>query len=155
MLKISLKEHRRSSLPLYRFLADFSRSYANGFIDSRNKYLSVSTGTSLCSIADCAYRALEHRVRNNEENHHFGDEVDRIFTSPIHLGMTLLPSVTFNVNRGQAPDTQFGESPFYIFHLERLDNGLNFFHVRSLLLARTSPENHPELKAGRCLRRQP
>src|SRR6266436_617349 len=139
MLKISLQEHRRSSLPLYRFLASFFRSYANGFIDSRNKYLSVSDGTSLCSIDNCAYRGLDNRVRDNEKNQHFGDEVDRIFTSPIYLGVTLLPSVTFNVNRGQAPDTQFAESPFYIFHLERLDNGLNFFHVRSLLLCANQP----------------
>src|SRR5574343_1953988 len=62
-----------------------------------------------------------------------GQEVDDVFGAAIQFSMALLTAKTLDFGDGQAADTDFRQRLAYLVELERLDDGVDFFHGYPLL----------------------
>src|SRR2546429_452077 len=60
-----------------------------------------------------------------------GGEVHRVLTTAIELGMALLPTEPAYLRDGHADNPDGGERLLDVVELERLDDGLDFFHLGS------------------------
>ena len=67
------------------------------------------------------------------QDHNLRDKIDGVFASPIDLCMTLLSSKALHIDRGHPLETEFGESVFDFFNLERFNDRFNFFHTLYLV----------------------
>src|SRR5215472_230222 len=79
-----------------------------------------------------AGESLDHLVETAGWNHqfqlHFGQEVDVVFLSAVHLFVALLASVSAHVGDGHAVDADGFESFLDFVELERLDDGFDLLH---------------------------
>lgn len=107
----------------------FVQDHVARFAGSDPHYL-VAGGNEYLSIADltCPSRAadrLDHCIQLIVENRHLeldlGKKIHHIFCTPVLLGMTLLTSKAFDLNDGEAADTETGQGFSNNILLKRLD----------------------------------
>ena len=79
---------------------------------------------------------LDHAVGAVVGDHHLdldlGQEVHGVFGAAIDLGVALLAAEALDLGDGQPGDAHLGERVAHVLELERLDDGGDQFHGRSL-----------------------
>src|SRR6266852_6967065 len=83
-------------------------------------------------------------IGNHDLDLDLGEEVHRVFTAAIELGMALLPTEPAHLRDGHADDPYGGERLLDVVKLERLDNSLDFFHLGSSRRDRSSNRHAQE-----------
>ena len=82
-------------------------------------------------FADCdddVHRFLHALVAEHDFKFHLRQKIDGVFAAAINLGVPFLATESLDLTHGHSLDADFGQRFFHVFHLERLDDGLDFFH---------------------------
>jgi hypothetical protein len=80
-------------------------------------------------FGDSVHDFLKTFIRNHQIELELWNQIDGVLLAAIYIRMALLPAMPANLTDGHAIDTDARQSFPDFFELERLDDGLNFFHL--------------------------
>jgi hypothetical protein len=106
----------------------FASPYSDGFFYIGHEYLAIANSPGLGCAPDSVNRFFQHIVAEYDFNFNFGEKIDHIFGTPIKFGMPFLAAKTLGLSDSDALQADFLQSFLHFVELERLDNGLDFFH---------------------------
>src|SRR5262249_19731437 len=106
----------------------FSGADANGVIERGDKDLAIADLAGLCGLGERVDDFADLICFGGDLDPDLGQEMDTVFGAAIDLGMTLLPSVAFDLSDGHAPDADARQRAADLIKLERFDDGDNQFH---------------------------
>src|SRR5262245_1316398 len=81
---------------------------------------------------------VDDAVRHDDLDLDLGEEVHRVLTASIQLRVPLLPAEPAHLRHGHADDPDGGEGLLDVVELERLDDRLDLFHLKSSRRVRSS-----------------
>ena len=99
---------------------------ASSMLDT--KILPSPIRAGLSGAADGIDRLIDQLVADHDFDFYLRQEVDDIFRTPIKLGVPFLAPKPFRLGDGDSLEADLLEGFFDFVELERLDDGLNFFH---------------------------
>lgn len=87
--------------------------------------------TDLAGVG-CLNDGFDHGVTgaviDDDLNLHLGEEIHRVFTAAVNLGMAFLTAKTFDFHDGHSFDPNLREGLLDVFEFEGLDDRFDFFH---------------------------
>src|SRR5262245_39449480 len=89
---------------------------------------------------------VDDAIGHNDLDLDLGEEIHRVLAASIELRVALLPTKSTDLRHGHADDPDGGESLLDVVELERLDDCLDLFHLRSSRRVRSS--NRHALRAA-------
>src|SRR5262249_55744074 len=98
------------------------------FLERRDKHLPVADAAGAGGRGDQRNDSFGHVVGHDDLDLHFWQEIDRVFVTAIHLGVTLLSTEAPDLAHGHADDAGRRERVLHVVELERLDDRLDPFH---------------------------
>jgi len=125
-----------------RFASLFS-SNADDIVQRTDKDFSITNFAGFGSFDDCFDGALDGGVGQNNFEFDLWEKVDGVFASAIDFRVSLLTAEALNFGDRHALDSQARKRFFNVFELERLNNGLNLFHVLLFANANTNNQRVP------------
>src|SRR5215211_527803 len=106
----------------------FAGADADRFFDVGDENLAVADPPGLGSPPDRLNGFVEQIIAENNLDLHLGQEIHDVLGSAVEFRMTLLPAKALGFGDGNALQTDLLQSFFHLVELERLDDGLDFFH---------------------------
>jgi len=90
---------------------------ADGLIYMGKKNLTVPYFAGSRGSRNCLYNPFHHVICQYHFNLDFRNEIDRIFTAAVNLGVTLLPAMAAGLEHGHAFHTDFMKRFLHRFQL--------------------------------------
>ena len=109
-------------------VAGFLGADADGLLDGKDEDLAVSDLAGLCLGHDGVRDPVGEVIAHDDFQPDLWQEVDRVFTSPIHLGMTLLAAEALDLGYGHALDADFHQALLHFLELEGFNDSYDEFH---------------------------
>jgi hypothetical protein len=106
----------------------FSGADPDGLFDGKYENLSIPDFSGIGGISDFIDHLIRHRGGYDHFDFDLRDKIDHIFRSPINFLMPFLPTVPLDFGDGHSLNSKLVQRLFDIIELERLDDGLYFFH---------------------------
>src|SRR5437867_4415349 len=111
-----------------RRFAGLTGADAHDLLDRCNEDLAVADLSRPRGFYDRFYRALDEIVGDDHLDLDLGQEIDDVLRTAIELGMALLAAETLDLRHREPADADIGERLAHLVELERLDDGVDFFH---------------------------
>src|SRR5207245_6655617 len=95
------------------------------------EHLPVTGRTGLRRTGDAIDYLLHYDCYDDDRDLHLREEVDRVFRAPVELGVPLLAAEAAHLRDRHADHADAGERLLDVVQLERLDDGLDLFHLQT------------------------
>src|SRR5882724_2380500 len=113
-------------------VAAFLVANPNGVIDSREENFSVSDFPGARGSSNRLHNFFHHVIGQDDFEFYLGNQVHRVFASPIKLGMSFLPAVAPSFKHGHAFDANFMQGVFHYIQLRDLNYCFDLCHDSSV-----------------------
>jgi len=109
--------------------AFFLRPDADGILNRADENFAIADFPGASGLDDGFNGIIYKIVHDDDFDFDFGKKIHRVFAAAVNLRMPLLATETFYFADRHALDAEAGQSFLDLFQLERLDDGLDFFHL--------------------------
>src|SRR5882757_9308569 len=120
-----------------RVCAAFPGTHSHDCVDRADPDLAVTDLAGAGCLDHGVDHLVHHRVVGDDLDADLGYEVDRVLSTPVDLGVALLPAVTLHLADRHAEHTDLFQCALDVLQHERLDDRCHQLHVRSALLRDT------------------
>src|SRR5262249_14472544 len=98
-------------------------------LDGTDPHLAVTDLAGACGPNDAVHHLVDDRVVDDNLDPDFGHEVDRVFSTPVDLGVTLLPPVALDFADRHAQDPGVLQGGLDVVEGERLNDRGDQLHL--------------------------
>src|SRR6516162_3107652 len=117
------------ALKLHGCFASLFSADTDRVVDRADEYLSVADLSRFGCFDDRFDSGVDPGISHHNFQLNLGKEIHRVFAAPVNLRVALLPAKALYLADRHALDSQAGKSLFDAFEFERLDDGIDLFHV--------------------------
>src|SRR6267142_4551601 len=121
--------HRVNHRGSERALVPLAGAYPDRRIHWLDEDLAVTDIAGLGRSREDPSDLVDEVVRHHDLDLDLGEEVDRVLTAAVELGVALLATEPPNLGDRHADDPDAGQCFLDVVELERLDDGFDLFHV--------------------------
>src|SRR5215468_5965271 len=90
--------------------------------------LAVADVAGFCRAGEHGRDLVHQTVGHHDLDLDLGEEIHRVLTSAVELGVALLPAEAADLGDRHADDPDAGQGLLHVVELERLDDGLDLLH---------------------------